>query len=350
MDSYLPFSAQKRRPVIVDTDLSLDDYVALLYLLHHPAIDVRAITVANGVVHVKQGVENARRLPLLAGRRDIPVAGGPDRPLAGQHTFPASWRTSFDYIPRLMLPRAKVPQVPPGLSAPELIRQQIVAGGAPGDAPLIFIALAPLTNLALALQADPALATRIDTIVISGGAIDVPGTVHQDMPSNPNTVAEWNLYLDPVAADIVFNSGARLVLVPLDVTHVHGSQPLLFGQDFIRRLADAARGEAAKLMVRFIRLWRLVSPQYRVTPVWDAVTAALVADPTIGCDWRDLALHVVTQPEQIAGQTVVDVNQPANARVCLGGSQAAFEAAYLTLIRDSSSPLPDRAGKNATSF
>ncbi len=332
MNSYLQFSAQKRRPVIVDTDLSFDDYVALLYLFQHPAIDVRAITVANGVVHVKQGVENARRLAPLAGRMDIPVAGGPDRPLDGQHVFPGGWRTSFDYIPRLMLPWAKVPRIPPGLSAPELSRQQVVAS----DVPITFIALAPLTNLALALQADPTLASRIDAIVISGGAINVPGTVHQDMPSNPNTVAEWNLYLDPAAADIVFNSGARLVLVPLDVTHVHGSQPLLFSQDFIRCLDGAAKGRAAKLMVRFIRLWRFVSPQYPVTPVWDAVTAALVTDPTIGCDWRDLALRVVTQPEHIAGQTAVDVNKPANARVCFGGNQAAFEAAYLTTVRGAS--------------
>ncbi len=327
MDSTPQFFGKTRRPVIVDTDLSFDDYIALLYLLHHPGIDIRAITVVNGAVHMKPGIENAHRLVQLAGRTDIPVAGGPDRPLAGQHAFPASWRFPLDFLPRLMIPRAKF--APLGLSAPELIRQQIVAS----DAPLTFVALGPLTNLALALRADPTLASRLDTIFISGGAINVPGTVHQDVPSNPNTVAEWNLYLDPEAADIVFNSGVRLVLVPLDVTHVQGPQPLLFGHDFIRRLDGAARGRAVKVMVRFIRIWRSISPQYKVTPVWDAVTAALVADPTIGCDWRDLALHVVTQPEPLAGQTVVDGDKPANACVCLGGDQTAFEAAYLTTVR-----------------
>jgi len=326
MGSTSQFSAEIRRPAIVDTDLSFDDYVAILYLLQRPGIDIRAITVANGVVHVKPGIENARRLPQLVGRTDIPVAGGPDKPLAGQHAFPASWRVSLDLIPRFMLPKAQ--PTPLGLSAPDLIRQQIVAS----DVPLTIIALGPLTNLALALRADPTLATQIDTIFISGGAINVPGTVHKDVPSNPNTVAEWNLYIDPVAADIVFNSGARLALIPMDVTNVDGPQPLLFSHDFVRRLAAAACGRPSKLLVRFIRLWQLTSPRNQSTPVWDAVVAAIAADPMIGCDWCDLALHVVTQPEQVAGQTVVDADKPANARVCLKGNQTAFEEAYLTTV------------------
>jgi pyrimidine-specific ribonucleoside hydrolase len=333
-----PISDKTRRPVIVDTDLSFDDYVALLYLLQQPDIDVRAITVANGVAHVKPGTKNACRLLSLVGRPDIPVAGGPDQPLAGQHAFPASWRLPIDFIPRLMLPRAQ--SKPLSLSAPDLIRQQIVAA----DVPLSFVALAPLTNLALALLADPALATRIDTIFICGGAIYVPGTVHRDVPSNPNTVAEWNLYIDPAAAEIVFNSGARLVLIPMDVTNVDGPKPLLFSQDFVRRLAAAARGRPSKLMTRFIRLWQLMSPQFQATPVWDAVAAAIVADPTIGCDWRDLALRLVTQPEQVAGQTAVDVDKPANAHVCLGGDQVAFETTYLATVRglQTDSSQPDR--------
>jgi inosine-uridine nucleoside N-ribohydrolase len=237
--------AKTRRPVIVDTDLSIDDYVALLYLLQHPGIDVRAITVVNGMVHVQSGIQNARRLLSLVGQPDIPVAGGPDQPLAGRHAFPSSWRFTFDLGPRLVLPRASS-AAPFGLSAPELIRQRILAG----DVPLTFVALGPLTNLALALRADPTLATRVDTIFICGGAINVPGTIHQDVPSNPNNVAEWNLYVDPVAADMVFNCGAHLTLIPLDVTNVAGPQPLLFGRDFVRRLIGAACGRPSKLMVR----------------------------------------------------------------------------------------------------
>ena len=327
MEGALQPPPKVRRPVIVDTDLSFDDYVALLYLLQCPDIDIRAITVVNGVVHVKQGIENARRLLALVGRTDIPVAGGPGKPLVGQHTFPSSWRVLLDYGPRLMFPKAA--SATPELSAPELICRQSVAS----DVPITVVALGPLTNLALALRADPALATRFDTIFISGGAIHVPGTINKDAPSNPNAVSEWNLYLDPVAADIVFNSGAQLALVPLDVTHVYGPRPLLFGHDFVHRLAVSARGRASKLMLRFLRVWQVMTPKLTAMPAWDAAVAALAVDPTIGCDWRDLAIHIATQPEPVAGQTVVDDNKPANVRVCLGGDQAAFETAYLTVVQ-----------------
>ena len=319
--------AAMRSPVIIDTDLSFDDYVALLYLLWHPNVEVRAVTVVNGTVHVRHGVENARRLLSFAGRADVPIAGGPDRPLMGRHTFPALWRFIVDFGIRLMLPR--VPPAPAGLSAPELICQQIAAS----DIPITFVALGPLTNLALALHADPTLAAQLDTVYISGGAIHVPGAVHQDSPSNLNRVAEWNLYIDPVAADIVFSSGARLALIPLDVTHIYGPQPLLFSRDLLRRMAASARGQVPKMMVRTIRLWHLLKPQHRVIPVWDAAVAAIVADPAIGSDWRDLAIRVLTQPEQAAGQTVVEPDKPANARVCLGGNLTAFEAAYVAAVQ-----------------
>jgi len=320
--------AQARRPVIVDTDLSFDDYVALLYLFQRPDIDIRAITVVNGTAHVKRGVENVRRLLSLVGRADIAVAGGPERPLEGGHTFPSLWRFNIDFGIRLVLPR--VPPVPTTLSAPDLICRQIAAS----DSPITFIALGPLTNLALALRADPTLTALLKTVYISGGAIDVAGTVQEDVPSNPNHVAEWNFYADPVAADIVFNSGARLALVPLDVTHVHGPRPLLFDRDLVRRMAACAHGRGPKLMVRLIHLWQLLKPRRRAIPVWDGVVAAIAADPAIGSDWRDLALRVVTQPESLAGQTVVEPNKPANASVCMAGNSKAFEAAYLSAMQE----------------
>jgi inosine-uridine nucleoside N-ribohydrolase len=317
-----------RRPVIIDTDLSFDDYVALLFLFQRPDIDVRAITVVNGTAHVKRGVENARRLLSFTGRAEIPVAGGPERPLEGEHAFPSLWRLSIDFGIRLLLPG--VPPAPSLLSAPDLICRQIAAS----DSPITFIALGPLTNLALALRADPTLTARLEIVYISGGAIDVAGTVQEEVPSNPNHVAEWNFYADPVAADEVFNSGVRLALVPLDVTHVHGPRPLLFDRDLVRRMAACAHGRTPKLMIRLIHLWQLLRPQSRAIPVWDGVVAAIAAEPAIGSDWRDLALRVVTQPESLAGQTVVELNKPANARVCMAGDPQAFEVAYLAAMQD----------------
>ena len=320
-----------RRPVIVDTDLSFDDYVALLYLLQHPAIDVRAITVVNGVAHVRPGVENAGRLLALVGRRDIPVAGGPDRALSGQRAFPGGWRSTMDYGIRLLLPWVSTPAST--LSAPELICQQCLAS----DKPVTFVALGPLTNLALALRAEPNLARRIETIYISGGAFNVAGPIHSDLPDNPNQVAEWNLYIDAEAADQVFKSGIPIVLVPLDVTHVTGPQPLVFSREAVKRLRNGVHGRASRLMVRLIHFWQMSVTQYQATPVWDAAVAALVVDPAIGTDWRDLAIRVEIEPEAVAGQTVIDAGKPANARVCFGGDQVAFENAYLAIARGTES-------------
>lgn len=315
------------RPVIIDTDLSFDDYVALLFLLQHSDIDVRAIAVVNGVARAKPGMEGVRRLLSLTGHTAIPFARGPGRPLMGQRAFPAYWRFLVDCVPYLLLPRHSC-LAPLDVPAAQLICQRVAAS----ESPVTFIALGPLTNLALALRADPTLATRLDSVLVSGGAIHARGTIPDDVPSHPNKVAEWNLHIDPVAADIVFNSGVRLDLVPLDVTHTSGSQPVLFSRQFVRRLSALAQGQAARTTVRILRLWQLARPWQRAFPVWDAVAAAIAVDKSIGCDWRDVALRVALEPEEITGQTIIDEDGQPNARVCLAGDQAAFEEAYLAIV------------------
>jgi pyrimidine-specific ribonucleoside hydrolase len=325
--------AHARRPFLIDTDLSFDDLIALFFLLLHPQIEVRAITVVNGVIHVKHGVENARRLIALTGQRSIPVAGGLERPLSGDHSFPGGWRTIMDFAPRLFLPR--IPVMPRGMSAPDLI----VATCCTSDQPITIIALGPLTNLALALRDDPTIAQKIDRIYISGGAFHVPGTVHEDKSAYPNLLAEWNLFIDPKAAEQLFLSGIQISLIPLDVTHATGIQPLLFSRVFVRRLRAAARGPAAEVMVRFMHWWQLAAgwqmmgSQYPHTPIWDAAAAAIAADPGIGLDWQDLHIRIATTPMEIAGQTLVEAGQPPNARVCMRGDTARMEEAYLAIAR-----------------
>lgn len=333
--SSTPAQTSSQHMALIDTDLSFDDYVALLFLLQHPAVEVRAITVANGVVHVQPGLENAARLLALVGRPDIPIARGPTQALSGRNDFPASWRFLMDYAIRLFLPRQQAPL--DSLEAPALIRQQILAS----PSPVTFIALAPLTNLALALQADPTLIQHIERIVISGGAFTVPGNIHIDVPANPNRVAEWNFYADPLAAQLVLQSGARIALVPLDVTHVQGPSPLVFSRAGIRALRAAARGKASRLLVRLIRFWQLATMQYPATPVWDAAAAALAVDPQLG-HWRELSVKVVQQPQAVAGQTCEDTSLLCPIQACFEGNQAAFEAAYLALVAGR----PERDGES----
>lgn len=328
MGNASQIAPSKPRPVIIDTDLSFDDYVALIYLLQHPDIDVRAITVVNGVVHVKPGIENIRRLLSLTGRTDVSFAGGPENPLVGQHAFPFHWRFLLSYTLRLLLPRHSL-ATPSKVPAAELICQQVSAS----EAPVTFIALGPLTNLALALRADPTLATRLGEVFVSGGAIRAEGTIHDDVSLNPNKVAEWNLYIDPTAADIVFNSGIQLALIPLDVTHAEGAQPLLFTREFIRRLSALAHERAAKTMIHIVRVWQLLNLRCQAIPMWDAAVAAIAVDTTIGCAWHDLAVRVAQEPENVVGQTIIDENGQPNTRVCLAGDQVAFEKTFLATVR-----------------
>lgn len=316
-----------KRAVIIDTDLSFDDYVAILFLLQHPAIEVRAITVANGVAHIRPGVNNVQRLLSLVGRQDIPVAAGFEGPLARQRSFPAGWRLLFDYGPLFAFPPA-LGNGSPGRDGVELTCQQVLES----DQPVTFVALGPLTNLALAMRREPTLARRLEEVVISGGAIDVAGTIPQDIPGHPNTVSEWNFYLDPAAAAAVLASGANLRLVPLDVTHITGPQPLLFGRDFVKSLASVAQGRAGKQLAQILRIWQMMSPGNSPLAVWDGAAAALVADPAIGTDWREMALRVVQTPEALAGQTVADESLPPNVRTCLKGNQAALEDTYCGVV------------------
>jgi len=318
-------STQARRSVLIDTDLSFDDYVALLFLLQHPSLDVRAITVVSGVVHVRPGLKNLARLLALVNQTSIPIACGPDQPLSGRNDFPAFWRFLMDYVFRLWLP--KPPVLPTQKDAPALICQQIWAS----PSPVTVIALGPLTNLALALRADPAIVNRIESIVVSGGAFTVPGNIQRDRPNIPNTVAEWNFYTDPLAAQEVLESGARIALVPLDVTHVEGASPLVFSPATIRAMRAAVRGKASRLLVDLLALWHWTNPQLSAIPVWDAAVAALVVDPQLG-RWKEFRVGIIQQPQAKAGQTYESAEGTRTIQVCFEGNRSAFEATYLALV------------------
>jgi len=318
-----PASAD-RRPVIIDTDMSHDDIVAILYLLQRTDLDIRAITIANGVAHVGNGGENMRRLLTLAGQDSIPVAPGQAAPLNGTNSFTSSLRYTIDYVFRPSLPLATRPGS--SISAPDLIKQQLESS----SEPVLVIALGPLTNLALALRENPNLISHIDKVVISGGAIHVPGVVHVEDPSIPNIVSEWNLFVDPLAASEVFDSGARLELVPMDVTNNTGSHPILIGRSFIGKFAASAQTRSTRLMADIMQEW-LDSSELKADaiPLWDAPVAAIATNSDICSDWQEMAIEIQSGDISVDGQTLVTDDKP-NTLVCMGGDQAAFDAAYLS--------------------
>jgi pyrimidine-specific ribonucleoside hydrolase len=278
------------RPVIIDTDMAPDDWMAILYILQRPEIDLRAITVTGtGEAHCEPGVRHALGLVALSGHAPIPVACGREQPLQGAHAFPASWRSFVDDLTGLSLPEGSNPT--PGSSSLENLQQAITSS----PEPLTILALGPLTNLAELVQKDPSLANRFRVIAM-GGAIDVMGNVGASEPSIDNQVAEWNIYVDPLALKILLDSGVSLTLVPLDAT---GDVPVTL--DFLRRLqANAFTPES-----RFVRdllavqVAKIASGFY---DFWDPLSAATLVDESLAVI-RLGDLVVTTQEGPTSGMT-----------------------------------------------
>ena len=190
--------------VIIDTDPGLDDTAAILFTLACPdLVTVEMLTTVFGNTGIDDCTRNALTILDAAGRTDIPVYEGADRPLLRAPRF-APHIHSQDGLGGLAAKYPPSGTVQPG-HAVEKIVQHIMAS--PGE--ITLIALGPLTNVALALRMEPKLATSVRKIVLMGGAVRVPGNV--------SPVASANLLNDPDAAAAVYNSGAPLVQAGLDV-------------------------------------------------------------------------------------------------------------------------------------
>ena len=272
-------------PLVVDTDLAADDLAALLFLLSSPDAEVRAITVTGtGEVRCPQGLEVAARLLAVTGDDDIPVACGRSDPLEGDAAFPDEWRDATDEAYGLPLPEAEPTGSEDG--AVELLTEQL------GDGGVTLLTLGPLTNVAEALRAEPELAEEVASIVVMGGAVHTVGNVSgPGLRSN----AEWNLYVDPVAAAEVVASGAPVVLVPLDATN--GAPVTL---DFVDLLEANAGTEPARLVAQLFGENPMV-PAGEVF-FWDPLAAAVA----IGADMassEEEAITVVTEDGVDSGRT-----------------------------------------------
>jgi inosine-uridine nucleoside N-ribohydrolase len=202
-----PVEMPGRLSLVVDTDAGTDDLIAIAYLLARPDVDIQAITTVNGVAHAEPGARNVLRL-LRAANRRIDVFVGEDAPLEGRDAFPTAWRQQADEMAALpALPGRRGPR-PDAVSG-------LLARLRASQSPVTLLALGPLTNIAAALQREPRTIARISQLIIMGGAVDVPGNAPEDATA---PVAEWNMYVDPTAASLVFRSGLPIVLVPLDAT------------------------------------------------------------------------------------------------------------------------------------
>jgi inosine-uridine nucleoside N-ribohydrolase len=287
--------------------------MALLYLLRRADVEVTAIVVdGDGEARCPRGATNALSLAALAGKPDIPVGCGRPRPLKGAHAFPKAWRDAADNL--YGLPRPARPARPPaGSSGEQVFRAALQA--APGRVDVLT--LGPPTELAaVVLRGGTALRAKIRSVTMMGGAVGVPGNITWP-PTIENPHAEWNFYVDPKAANVVFRSGLPITLVPLDATN-----------DVPLNAAVAARlGRSPS--AAFVR--RLIKSMPPSLYFWDELAAAVLVEPTIG-RYADKRLAVIEREGPESGRTVRAADG-ARVRVTMSADRARFESSFASTLR-----------------
>ncbi len=309
------------RPVIIDTDMDANDWMAILYLLNRPDVSVAAITVSGtGEAHCEPGIKNAMSLTALAGQPDIPVSCGRTTPLQGDHAFPSDWRTRVDTLAGLTLPANPAPVTPE--SAVDLLTAMILSI----SDQVTIITLGPLTNLAEALQSSPEIKENVEMVYIMGGAVDVPGNVGTSHAGIDNSVAEWNIYVDPRAAAIVLQSGVPVTLVPLDVTnHV----PIT--TNFIERLKKDRKTPEAKFIFEVLSKTQYYDfVQSGGYYFWDPLAAAILTDNSLAA-FETRNLTVIEGEGNQSGRTL-ESDSGAPVRVAVEVEAERFEQLFLDTL------------------
>ncbi len=277
------------RKIIIDTDPGQDDAVAILLALASPEeIEVLGITAVAGNVPLELTAKNARIVCELAGHTDIPVYAGCDRPLnrplvTAEHVH---GKTGLDgpVLPDPEMPLAE------GHAVDFIIHT--LRAHEPGTVTLC--PLGPLTNIATAFQKAPDIVDRVQEIVLMGGAYFEVGNI--------TPAAEFNIYVDPEAADIVFKSGAHIVVMPLDVTHDALVTP--HRNDAFRSL-DSKVGHAVAEMTDFFERFDKEKYGSEGAPLHDPCVTAYLIQPEL-FSGRHINVEIETKSELTLGMTVAD--------------------------------------------
>jgi purine nucleosidase len=275
------------RTFLIDTDTASDDAVALIMALRKPDVHVAAISVVAGNVNVKQATRNALYTVELCGA-DVPVFSGAEKPLIRAYQN-ATWFHGRDGLGDHNYPSPKLAARP--THAVDGIIETIEAN--PG---LVLVTLGPLTNVALAVSRKPSIAAKVSRCVVMGGNPCCEGNV--------TPAAEYNIWVDPEAANIVMRSGLPVELVGWQLCR---GQAVLNAEDidhvlqFKTKLADFAiecNSHARTALKTQTGEDGISLP--------DPVAMCLALDPGIGTSWGDHYVEVEIQSELTRGMTVVD--------------------------------------------
>lgn len=305
-------------PVILDCDPGHDDAIALILALASPELKVLAVTTSAGNQTPDKTLNNALRILTLLGRDDIPVAAGAPKPLARELIIADNVHGESG------LDGPKLPDpgfAPVAMTALELMAKCLRES----PEPVTLVPTGPLTNIALLLAAHPELKQKIARIVLMGGAAG---------PGNWTPAAEFNIYVDPEAADMVFKSGLPITMCGLDVTH----EAQVMDEDIerVRAITNPVAQCVAGLLDFFMIYHRDPKWGFAGAPLHDPCTIAWLLAPALfhGVECR---VDIETGGTHTSGMTVVDryglTGKPANALVLLGLDRAGFIDLLVTRLR-----------------
>ena len=305
-------------PVILDCDPGHDDAIALILALASPELKVLAVTTSAGNQTPDKTLNNALRILTLLGRDDIPVAAGAPKPLARELIIADNVHGESG------LDGPTLPD--PGFSPVAMTALELMAKCLrESPEPVTLVPTGPLTNIALLLAAHPELKSKIARIVLMGGAAGA---------GNWTPAAEFNIYVDPQAADMVFKSGLPITMCGLDVTH----EAQVMDEDIarVRAITNPVAQCVAGLLDFFMIYHRDPKWGFAGAPLHDPCTIAWLLAPALfhGVECR---VDIETGGTHTSGMTVVDryglTGKAANALVLLGLDRAGFIDLLVTRLR-----------------
>jgi inosine-uridine nucleoside N-ribohydrolase len=305
------------KKVMIDCDVGVDDALALILAFHSTELEVKAVTGVNGNVPLNQVFENIQKVLSLIRPQPKPlIAKGADQPLRGTTLYAHSVHGKSG------LGEAKI-ELREGEQwwavAPHPADELMIRMVRQYPNELTLIATGPLTNLALALQKDPKGMRKLGEVVIMGGAVRTKGNV--------TPYAEFNIFSDPLAAKIVFESGLLITLVPLDVTH----QVILSAQWMEDKIIPL-RNALSKFTIEatgYDTMGGKFQNKQRIY-LHDPLAVGVAIDPDLGKKER-VAIRVETDEGERYGQTA-EVEEGLKTDVCLGVDAERFLELFVSSL------------------